>query len=151
MLTPTCALRMAVAVCVAVLFAGCYDCTYDFRVLLDRTDTIRCCGDAREYDVSQDIMKPVEVNLSLSGAPTPTAKLRVVIRRCESQGPSDCAPVADQTVSVAGSASVSGRNIQLHIIVSNDATVPVVSRLVVKQGSDCSSPFGASPWTSDSQ
>jgi hypothetical protein len=137
MLSPSVALRMAAAVCVATLFPGC--CPDPHVVLLDKTDTLQCCGDTRQYEVSQgDNTFPLDINVSLSGERNPTARFSVVIAQCESHGPADCAAVTDRTLGSAGArVSVSGRGIQLRIVVSNDSATPVVSKLSVTQERMC--------------
>jgi hypothetical protein len=137
------------------------DCSMTFpeRHLLTLSDPLKCCGDAKRYEVVQATNdSAVDVSLQAASAtncgPIPGLRLAVAITHCEVASGADCAPVPDQTTpdKAAGdacqpafvpsgtTASVSGRNIRLVLTVTNDKEVPGKLNLDVTQGRTCPAP-----------
>ena len=126
-------------------------------------ERIRCCGDAKQYSVAQntnDVAVEIAfqaVSIAADGGPITGLRLGVAIVHCESDGPRDCAPIAEQTTpNIAAGRnqppyplsqaypSVSGRNIRLIVTVTNDQDAPGAFRLSigsVTPGPPCVTPF----------
>jgi hypothetical protein len=134
--------------------------TFPERHLLTVSEPLKCCGDAKRYELAQ-VANDSAVDISLQAASAtncgaiPGLRLAVAITHCEVASGADCASVPDRTtpdkatgdacqagfVPSGTTASVSGRNIRLAVTVTNDKDVPGKLNLDVTQGQTCPAPL----------
>jgi hypothetical protein len=150
----------ALALLLVVGSIGCRsDCGMTFpdrHLLTVPAESLRCCGDARQYEVVQATNNsPVDIVLqagaAMNGGPIAGLRLSVAISHCEPARQGDCSPIADQTtpsraagdyaVASEATARVSGRNIRLTITVTDDKDIPGNLLLDVTQGTTCPAPL----------